>query len=862
MPLSPGDKLGTYEILAPLGAGGMGEVYRARDGKLDRDVAVKVLSASLAQDADYMARFQREAKVLASLNHPNIAQIFGLEQNAIVMEFVEGSAPRGPLPADEVLKIARQIADALEAAHEKGVVHRDLKPANIKVTPAGVVKVLDFGLAKAAESAAAPTNEDSPTLTMRATQVGVILGTASYMAPEQAAGKRVDRRADIWSFGVVLWELLTGKRLFDGETLSHTLADVLRKPIDLDALPQDVPPALRTLVRQCLERDLRKRLQWIGDGRIAIEEALADPHIERKPAAPPRASGAAWIAAAIFAALAATVSLLHFCETPPTLPPVRATILPPVNTTFDFANGTGLPAVSPDGKRIVFGAKAADGKTQLWVRPLDAMTAQPLAGTDSAWFPFWSPDSRFIAFFADRKLKKIDASGGPPITLTDAPRARGGTWAASGVILFASDFAIRSVSAAGGASTPVPGARGHLPSFLPDGRHFLFDDDWPDPQRASDRRITISVGSLDGKEPPKKLLETDTDAIYAQGYLLFVRAGTLMAQPFDAKRLVAEGEAMPVAEGVEAVMNTRRAGVFSVSQTGILVMHTGQSEGFMVLTWFDRAGRRLATAGEPSPFGLFLRISPDQKSVIAGNWIYDLSRGVKTGFSTTGYYPLWSPDGRNVAHIRLNKDRYDIYRTSADGSGTEELLYSDEFGKFPEDWSPDGNFLLYSRLRELWALPLKPDQPGTPLKPFPVVQTPNASAGRFSPDGRWIAYHSTESGRYEIYVVPFPPVAGHKQQISTAGGAQPRWRRDGKELFFEGPDQRLMAAEIQVNAGRLSIGAIRPLFVNPAGVTGTGTGRVYDVSADGQRFLIPVPVEDKPDEPLTLIQNWAAGLKK
>jgi hypothetical protein len=370
------------------------------------------------------------------------------------------------------------------------------------------------------------------------------------------------------------------------------------------------------------------------------------------------------------------------------------------------------------------------------------------------------------------------------------------------------------------------------------------------------------VGSLDGKEPPKKLLETDTDAIYAQGYLLFVRAGTLMAQPFDAKHLVTEGEAIPVAEGVERVMNTRRAGVFSVSQTGALVMRTGQSEGLMVLTWLDRAGRHLATAGEPSSFGLFLRISPDQKTVIAGTWIYDLSRGVKTRFTPNGSFPVWSPDGRNVASTHLHEDRYDIYRTSADGAGTEELLYSDEFGKSPEDWSPDGNFLLYSRLGELWALPLKPEQPGAPLKPFPVVQTASASVGRFSPDGRWIAYQSTESGRYEVYVVPFPPVAGQKQQISTAGGAQPRWRHDGKELFFEGPDQRLMAAEIQVNAGRLSIGVIRPLFVNPAGVTGTGTGRVYDVSADGQRFLIPVPVEEKPDEPLTLIQNWAAGLKK
>jgi serine/threonine protein kinase/Tol biopolymer transport system component len=878
MPHSAGDKLGPYQILAPIGAGGMGEVYLAHDSKLNRDVALKVLSAALSQDVGYLARFQREAQVLASLNHPNIAQIYGLEQNAIVMELVEGQEPHGPLPITDALQIARQVADALEAAHEKGIVHRDLKPANIKIKADGTVKVLDFGLAKATEPAAPASNANSPTLTIGATQAGVILGTAAYMAPEQAAGKPVDRRADIWSFGVVLWELLVGKRLFNGETISHTLADVLRAPIDLEALPKETPPAIKVLVRRCLERDIRKRLQWIGDGRIAIEEALANPH--PAPAADsPRSSSKAWIAIACALALvAAAVSFVHFRETPPELPPLRATILPPDNTTLDLVT-LGLPAVSPDGRRIVFSARTADGKAPLWVRPLDALTAQPLAGTEGASFPFWSPDSRFIGFFADGKLRKIDASGGPAIPLADAPAIRGGSWSPLGVILFGGDIgsALQRVSASGGEASPLSGVIGRLPWFLPDGRHFLYGDPRTGLRQSNVGRLTIRAGSLDGGEG-KKLLDADTNAVYAEGHLLFMRGDALMAQPFDAKRLETTGEAVPVAQGIQSVMNNGSAGVFSVSQTGMLAFRSGGGEPATVLTWFDRDGKRGAAVGEPAILGSNFRISPDQKSLAAeigerqANmqiWIYDLARGLRTRFildTAPNLFPSWSPDGGAIAFAYRRKEHYDLYRKAANGAGPEELLYADDLDKYPTSWSPDGKFLLYQTIRDpagIWALPLTPDQPGGPRKPFPVVQFPlaNSGFGQFSPDGRWIAYQSNESGRSEVYATPFPPGAGGKRQISNAGGARPEWRRDGKEIFYEGPGRRLMAAEVAVKGGALEVGQVRPLFVNTGG-SARNAFPEYGVTADGQRFLIPMPIEEKSSEPLTLIQNWTAGLKK
>jgi serine/threonine protein kinase len=572
LPLAPGARLGVYEITAQIGEGGMGQVFRARDTKLDRDIAIKILPAAFAHDVERLARFQREARTLAALNHPNIAIIHGLEQagdvHALVMEFVDGEdlsqrIARGTIPLDEALPIAKQIADALEAAHEQGIIHRDLKPANIKVRVDGCVKVLDFGLAKAIEPVAVAGNiTQSPTITTPAmTQAGMIMGTAAYMSPEQARGRPVDRRTDIWAFGCVLYEMLTGKRAFRGEDVTDTIAAVVKEQPDLTR----VPVAARRLLESCLEKDPRKRLQAIGDMRLLMEAA---PQVV--PSSRPRYGDAAWVVAgvaALGAAVLAPIALIHSREVPPETSVIRATILPPDSTTFDFAQGLGLPALSPDGRRIVFGARTADGGTPLWVRSLDALTAQPLAGTDGATFPFWSPDGQFIAFFAAGKLKKIDASGGAALTLTDAPLGRGGSWSRDGVIVFqaAVGGSLLRVSSAGGASIPVSRESGSFPWFLPDGQHFLFQG----PQTEVAGVAPIRVASLDGA--PTATIGTGSNALYAQGHVLFLREGTLMAQPFDAERLTTTGEAVPVAEQVQGVLNSGRVGAFSVSETGLLV---------------------------------------------------------------------------------------------------------------------------------------------------------------------------------------------------------------------------------------------------------------------------------------------------
>jgi Tol biopolymer transport system component/predicted Ser/Thr protein kinase len=888
VPLSPGNKLGPYEILALIGKGGMGEVYRARDTKLDRDVAIKVLPDALAGNPERIARVMREAKVLAALNHPNIAIIYGLEDRAIVMELVEGPtlADRlraGQIPLAETLAIATQIAEALDAAHEKGIVHRDLKPANIKVKPDGTVKVLDFGLATVAQPNSGPPGdpENSPTLTIGLTDAAMILGTAPYMSPEQASATPVDKRSDIWSFGVVLWEMLTGERLFHGETVSHTLADVLRAEIDFAKLPAGTPLPLRQLLRRCLDRNLKTRLRDIGEALVVLKGPMQQETPSAAANSPASRSHFAMLAAATATLLLVALALLafvHFREAPPEPRVLRTSILPPDGTVFDFSQGVGLMALSPDGRKIVFGARTSDGKNPLFVRSLDAATAQPLAGTDNAAFPFWSPDSRFIGFFADGKLKKIDASGGPAIPLADAVAARGGTWSPEGVIVFSPggvDGPLIRVPATGGAAVPVSNEVGSLPWFLPDGKHFLFQD----PQNLRDIGRAIRVGSLDGSKS-KLLGNATTNAVYADGHLLFLRDGTLMAQSFDLKRLETTGEPVPVVEQVERILNSGRAAAFSVSATGLLVYSEGAGNNDATLTWFDRSGKRGGTVGDPARFINFFRLSPDGKNVAAGVqtgenmdiWIYDIFRGLRTRFTfdaANDLGPVWSSDGSAIIFRSNRRGHADLYRKATNGIGSEELLYADGLDKMPTSWSPDGEFLLYfnnstsdnTKGSDLWALPLAPK--GTsPLKPFVVLQTPyNEVNAQFSPDGKWIVYQSNESGVDEIYVTPFPPPSSGpatKRQISTAGGSLPRWPRNGKEIFYVSPDQRLMVAEIATKTGSIEVGQVRELFR----LASFGLYAAYDVSPDGQRFLHPETSDQRTVQPLTLIENWSAALKK
>ena len=640
MPLAPGTRFGPYEILAPLGAGGMGEVYRARDTKLDREVAVKVLPAALARDPERLARFEREAKVLASLNHPHIAQLYGVEDGALIMELVEGEAPQGPLPIETALGYARQIADALEAAHEKGIVHRDLKPGNVKVTPDGQVKVLDFGLAAVTPGPAGSSNPaDSPTLTMAAaTQLGTIMGTAAYMSPEQASGKPADRRADIWSFGVVLWEMLTGRQLFEGETVSHTLADVLRGPIDFDKLPRETPAGIRGLLRRCLDRNVKNRLRDIGEARVAIDAALAGeaPVPESTPVkGRARWRWLGWIVAALLAVDLGPLAYLHFRENSPApVVSMRFQIQAPENTTL----GAHF-SLSPDGRKLAF-----ETGGRVWVHSLESGESRDLTATEGA--PFWSPDSRFIGYVFQNKIKKIEATGGPPQTVADLPGSwRLGAWNQDGVIVFGTPSGLFRVAASGGVPvgiTAIDPARQEdyhaNPSFLPDGRHFVYSRHSTDRQNGA-----IYLGSVDlrpEQQSSKLLVASNWAPGYAPsadpstGYLLFMREGTLMARPFDNRRMELKGQAVPVAEQVaDNLGGTGGHGAFSASANDVLVFQrSALSE--RQLTWYDREGKVLETTGEPGDYR-DLAISPDgtraavsKKNGTASNiWLLDLSRG-------------------------------------------------------------------------------------------------------------------------------------------------------------------------------------------------------------------------------------------
>ena len=902
MTIAAGTKLGSYEITGAIGAGGMGEVYRARDAKLGRDVALKVLPEAFARDAERMARFQREAKVLASLNHANIATIHGLEDSgsthALVMELVEGPTladriKQGLIPVDESLRIAKQIAEALEYAHERGIVHRDLKPANIKVTNDDAVKILDFGLAKALEGDAASLDiSTSPTISRLATMQGVLLGTAAYMSPEQAKGKAVDRRADIWAFGCVLYEMLTGQQTFTGETVTDTLAAVIMKDPDWSRLPAGAPVRVRVLLQRCLHKDPKQRLRDIGDARISLDEVLSgapDPALAgaSQAAAPLWRRALPWALLAVAAIALAILSWMHLrTSNAPSgiVDGMRFQI--PIPPEAKLVIG-GIFAVSPDGRQLAFFATGADGIQRIWIHSLHTLETHPLPGSESpASTPiFWSPDSRYIAYGDGRKLKKIDISSGAAETLCDVPSVViGGSWNRDGVIIFAqAPGSIMGVSANGGVATPVTvldASRGEVsqlvPSFLPDGRHFIYLQYSSKPENRG-----LYVGSLDAKpeeQSSERLVATGFGAAYVPssdadlGQLLFIRDGALMAQPFDARRLQLAGEPMTV---VSHVGSFRAFGFFAVSNNGVLVYRTGGGGSDFQLTWFDQQGKAVGTAGEPSSEFFSVSVSPDGTRLVASRydqdialWLVDFPRDTSTRFTFGSFSyaraATWSPDGSRIVFAANDG----IYEKPADGMKDEKPLLKSSQGEVPTDWSRDGRFLLYDEVdpqtkSDMWVLPLEGDK-----KPAPFLRTEfNEEDGHFSPDGHYVAYTSDESGRNEIYVRTFSPDstkgssdAGGKWLISTGGGIDPRWRRDGKELYYVAADGRLIAVGVATGPG-FQASAPKGLFQLPALSTNL-TFQSWDVAPDGKRFLFPVPTSEQDTTPFTVVLNWQAGLKK
>jgi len=878
-------------------------------------VALKVLPEAFAKDAERMARFQREAQVLASLNHPNIAAIYGLEESggvrALVMELVEGptlaekirvardplsgpAAFRGEEPQrqragvalqiDESLYIAKQIAEGLEYAHEKRVIHRDLKPANVKVRPDGTAKILDFGLAKALEETPTGSINTSPMISAAATREGMILGTAAYMSPEQARGQAVDRRADIWSFGCVLYEILAGKRVFEGDRVSDTLAAVLRAEPDWDAVPAATPPRLRDLIRRCLIKDSRQRLRDIGEARIAIEEMMSGDVGVTLAVASRQSQGpllrrallvtggiVAGAIAAVLVTLTLTTGLSRKSE--PQLGAVHFEISPP--ESYTIASDPSVPnvAVSPDGRMIAFAAADSKGDASLWVHPLASTTAQRLENTDGAEAPFWSPDSRAIGYFADGKLLRIPVTRGSPQTLCEAKDWAGGTWSQEGVILFGQRHGpVMRVGAEGGQPAPATKLeKGYIrPQFLPDGRHFLYLDHTS--SSLSDNAVYI--GAL-GSQQVKFLLKNESEARFSPpDHLLFGRGGVLLAQALDTRRLELKREAVRIAEGVRG--GVLGVAAFSTSSNGILAYRGGQTNAFGTcqLTWFNREGRKLELAGPPGTYSE-IALSPDEKRVAVdvstdpndqiGSlhlWLLDLSNGVfsrLTFDSSPEVDPAWSPDSREIIYALGKPGSPEIMRLTL-GSTRPQKVYSDGVAEWLDDWSPDGKYLAYHNdgASAFFALPMAGG-----AKPITLVQDLFFKDQlHFSPDGKWVAYNSNESGRHEVYVASFPRM-DQKRQVSNVGGGEPLWSKDGKELFYLSLDGKMMAVTVSEGT-TLETGPPKKLFQTSLNSSVPQTSQ-YAVARNGQRFLLLEPVktqEARRAEPIRVIVNWDAALEK
>ena len=878
MSLSPGTRLGAYEIVGILGSGGMGEVYRARDTRLDRAVAIKILQGALAVSAETRQRFEREARVISSLNHPNICTLYdiGREDGVeyLVMEYIEGETladrlARGPLPLEELLRVAIQISDALDRAHRQGLVHRDLKPGNIMLTKGGA-KLLDFGLARATGLGQAG-DLSSPTMSRPLTAEGTIVGTFQYMAPEQLEGREADARSDLFALGAVLYEMATGQRAFHGKSQASLIAAILKEtPRPISSVNAVYPPALDRAIMRCLEkdpddryqtaRDLLLEMRWIREAgsRAGVPAPVAAKRKQRERTA--------WIVAVTAMAVALGLGGWMLLHRPPKPLAIRFLIAAPAGLRY-----ADTPIVSPDGKYVAYNGADSTGITRIWLRPLASLDAQPLPGTDGASRPFWSPDSRSVAFMADSKLKKVPIDGGPSQVVCESGSSGDGSWTRSGVILFDGTQmdSVRAVSASGGTAYPatwIDRARGETgaawPQVLPDGRHFLYLG-----LTSSPERVALKVGDLKSRKTKTLLTGPISRIVYVEpGYLIYARERALIAQRFDTRSLELVGEARPVTDDVTAGGGTATNAEFSASENGVLVFRGGQGATRAQLTWVDRAGRRLGDVGEPGQF-FVVSLSPDGKKLAydvattsADIWIRDLTRDVSTRFTfdpSMDFEPLWSSDGSRIVFTSDRTGQNEPYVKDASGGRPETPVVTKGPWLIAGDWSPDGRFIaaihLTSSTRwDIWIVPLDGS-----TAPYPFIDGPYGEFHpRFSPDGKWLAYSSNESGRREIYMQPFPGPGG-KVQISSNGARDPRWRRDGRELYFLGEDGWLYA----VSMGTEGVGRPERLFTGML-PDPTTDGRTYDVTADGQRFLIRKPVGDAQIPATTVYVNWLEALDR
>lgn len=893
MSLASGTRLGPHEIVAPLGAGGMGEVYRARDTRLDRNVAIKVLPAHLSSNPDLKVRFEREARAISSLQHPHICVLHDIGHqdgvDYLVMEFLEGETladrlRKGPLPVEQTIKIGIEIADALDKAHRRGIVHRDLKPGNIMLTSGGA-KLMDFGLAKpSALTAGVSADITSPLAvptggTTPLTVAGTIIGTFQYMAPEQIEGKEADARSDIFAFGAVLYEMLTGKRAFEGKSQISVASAILEKdPEPISTSRQQISPALEHVISRALMKDPAKRwqsagdicaeLEWVASSGAALSTSAGSVSGVLRGSRERSLVGIV----AVVAVLALIALAIALWRKPPASTRLVAAIPPPEDAPFQLIGDVGAPPVlSPDGLNLVFGAG-----DRIWIRSLESGDAHALDGTENGTFPFWSPDSRRIAFFSAGKLRVMDIAGGAPVALCDASNPRGGSWSTKGVLLFTPNIrdALYQIPATGGtavAVTKVDNSKHSThrwPQFLPDGDHFLYLAT----NHAGQREYSgIYVGSLSAAGSPGRLLvRTDANALYGSGYMLFLRKSDLMAQRFDLGRMELQGDPVRVAEKALNDQGIWR-GAFSVSSNGLLIYAMGvNSADEGQLTWFDVDGKVLGTLGERGSNDP--RISPDGHRVALVKyggpnpevWIFDTANGLRTRLSTesAGTTPVWSPDGRNIAYmvIPANTSKARLAVRAADGSGSDRLLYQEEQWQSPSDWSPDGKYILYNRgepgASDIYVMPVAEGE-----KPFPFVATPDWERDAvFSPDGHWVAYTSRQSGRDEIYVAPFPG-AGQRSQISSSGASTPRWRHDGKALYAVSAinGEEILEFPINTSHGTIQTGDPKVLFRTAVGQTLLYSAG-YDVAPDGRLLINTLGQSRAGSRPLTLVTAWPAAI--